>query len=151
MLAPLSCVAFLLAGCGGSDGGGESETPTETKTVPATWSGPPQPAKDGTMPVDEFNAYAEGLPAAKRDLRSLAIEFVRPRRPYKVTLDTSRAGGSTVTLLRDNLEDDSVRAERYTLEIALVTGGKLLLGSARVDYKCQPMRGHQDFSPELCL
>jgi hypothetical protein len=145
----LLAVAVLLSGCGATDQ--SSGTATETQSAPATWSGSPPAAGDGTISVEGFNAYAEGLPESKQNPRSLAIEFLRLREPFEVTQDTSRAGGSKVFVLRDNLEDDSVHAQRYTLEFSLVSQGKLQLDAARVDYQCQPERGHQDFSPKLCL
>ena len=55
-----------------------------------------------------------------------------------------------MTVLRDGLEDDSVRAERYVLELER-DGGIWKLVSARRDQRCQAMRGHQEFSPALCV
>jgi hypothetical protein len=100
------------------------------------------------MAVDEFNAYLDTL-ATKPEVRELAVDYLRPREPYTIDV-VSRTGGSNVTLVRDDLEDDSVAAQRFTLEVGLGSDG-LFLGSARVDYRCQAGRGHQDFSPELCL
>ena len=154
-LASAALVAVvLLAGCGSGDdeGGDDAASGTVPTTAPIVWGGAPQPAEDGTISVAGFNEYAQQeLPESKRVPRELALEFLQVESPpYDVELDT-RPGGSTVTLLRDNLEDDSVRAQRYTLEFALVAGGEVSLSSARVDYRCQPNRGHQDFAPELCL
>lgn len=100
------------------------------------------------MAVDEFNAYLDTL-TTKPEVRELSVDYLRPVEPYTVNV-VSRPGGSTVTVVRDDLEDDSVRAQRYTLEVGLGSKG-LFLGSARIDYRCQTGRGHQDFSPELCL
>jgi hypothetical protein len=164
-LASAGLLAVLvLAGCGGDDNGSDAApgtdatttTPTTTTTTttttraPSSWNGPPEPAEDGTMSVAGFNEYAQTLPRGKRVPRELAIEFLQVQQPYEVELET-RPGGTTVTVLQDNLEDDSVRARRYTLEFALVTQGAVNLSSARVDYQCHEGRGHQDFSPELCL
>jgi hypothetical protein len=146
--------AALLAGCGSDDNNGSNAgtgTGDTFTTAPTTWDGPPEPSEDGTISVAGFNEYARTLPDEQRGPRELALEFLQVEAPpYSVDVET-RPGGSTVTLLRDNLEDDSVRAQRYTLEFALFSGGEVNLGSARVDYKCQPNRGHQNFSPELCL
>jgi hypothetical protein len=152
-LASLALVAVaLLAGCGSGDDGDDAASGTVPTTAPTAWGGPPQPAEDGTISVAGFNEYAQQeLPESKRVPRELALEFLQVESPpYDVELET-RPGGTTVTVLRDNLEDDSVRAQRYTLEFALVSGGVVNLSSARVDYQCQPNRGHQDFAPELCL
>jgi hypothetical protein len=146
--------AALLAGCGGDsdgdDNAAEGTTGTFT-TAPTSWDGPPEPAEDGTISVAGFNEYARALPDEERMPRGLALEFLQVEAPpYEVDVET-RPGGTTVTVLRENLEDDSVRAQRYTLEFALVSGGDVSLSSARVDYRCQPDRGHQNFTPELCL
>jgi len=148
--ALLLVMVILLAGCGSDD-----EPDASSGTVPTTasmaWAGPPKAAEDGTISVEGFNEYAQQeLPEEKRVPRDMAIEFLQIQEPYEVTLDT-RPGGTTVTVLKDNLEDDSVRAQRHTLEFALFSGGEVNLGQARVDYKCHLNRGHQDFSPELCL
>lgn len=148
LLASALVVLALLAGCGY----GDDDASSTTTVVPATWSGPPEAAEDGTISVAGFNEYAQQeLSAEDRVPRELAIEFLQVQEPYEVTVDTSRAGGATVMVLKDDLEDDSVRAQRYTLEFGLFSGGVVKLTEARVDYMCQPNRGHQDFSPELCL
>jgi hypothetical protein len=147
---PLASALFavvLLAGCGYGDDDAAKSTAT---TQSATWSGPPRPAEDGTISVEGFNEYAESLPESKRLPKPLAVEFLRPREPYAVSTKM-RIGGGTVFVLRDNLEDDSVRAERHELGFGLVSGGKWHLFTAKVAYMCQPNRGHQDFSAELCL
>lgn len=147
-LASFAVIALVaLGGCGYGD---DDDAKTTTKVEPATWTGPPKPAENGTISVEGFNEYAESLPQARRAPRPLAIEFVRPREPYQVTTKM-RIGGGTVFVLRDNLEDDSVRAERYELGFGLITGGVWRLFTAKVAYRCQPRRGHQGFSPELCL
>lgn len=150
--ALLLALVVLLAGCGfDAYDSGESSGTVSTAPAPTTWSGPPQPADDGTISVAGFNEYAQqSLPESKRTPRDMAIEFLQVKEPYDVSLDT-RAGGTTVTVLRDSLEDDSVRAQRHTLEFALFSGGVVNLSSAKVEYRCHQGRGHQDFSPELCL
>ena len=147
LLASALVAVTLLAGCGYGDDDDEQST---TTVEPASWSGPPRPAEDGTISVEGFNEYAESLPETERLPRPLAVEFLRPREPYEVSTKM-RTGGATVFVLRDNLEDDSVRAERHQLGFGLVSGGEWRLFTAQVAYQCQPNRGHQDFSPELCL
>jgi hypothetical protein len=53
-------------------------------------------------------------------------------------------------VLLDGLGDDSVRAERWTLEFE-PDGESYLLTSAQWATRCQPGRGHQDFSPDDCV
>ena len=58
--------------------------------------------------------------------------------------------GSQVTLLRDDLQDDSVEAERFVLELEQNDESWKLV-SARWEQRCHAGRGHQLFSPELCI
>ncbi len=50
----------------------------------------------------------------------------------------------------EGLMDDSISAERKEA-VATYSGGVWTLGNASTTHKCQPNRGHQDFSPELCV
>ena len=163
--AAVLLLLLVPAGCGSDDdesSAGDSTTTVETKKVPTmpaetettstiTWSGPPQPAEDGTISTEGFNEYAQTLPESKRnDAQALALEFVRPQKPYTVASD-QRLGGTTFTITRTGLEDDSVRAIRYVLGFALVSGGEVKLMDAKAQYQCHEGRGHQEFSSELCL
>jgi len=58
--------------------------------------------------------------------------------------------GSMMTILRDGLEDDSIRAERWILELEPL-GDRWQLVSARWEQRCHPGRGHVTFSPERCI
>ena len=49
------------------------------------------------------------------------------------------------------LQDDSVRDARYTLEFQKdKTSGDWRLRAVDYSQRCQPGRGHQDYSPALC-
>jgi len=137
LLAILALVlGTTVAACGGAD---DAEPP-------ASWSGlqRPYPA-DGVLPVDGFRAYAESQDADwERDPETLVREYTRLA-DGAVTVESGR-----VTLLRDSLEDDSVRAERYVLELERDDDVWTLV-SARWEQRCHEQRGHQEFSPELCV
>jgi hypothetical protein len=126
--------AIAVAACGGTSSG------------PTSWSGPTRPyPDDGVLAVDEFNDYADTVEGDwQRDPEQLAFEFTRAPNG-DVTVD-----GDRVTLLRPDLEDDSVRAERYVLELR-PDGDEWRLASARWEQRCHVGRGHQEFSPELCI
>ena len=137
------CVAAL-AGCGG-DGDEQS------------WPGPPDPAADGTVAVDGFNTYAESVDASWEGSAALAAgEFLRldertaARTTIEATASPEGTGPETVVVTLDGLADDSVRAERWTLRLE-PDGDVFTLTEARWAQRCQPGRGHQDFSPELCV
>lgn len=145
-----------LTGCGGN---GETTTVTVATTV-ATETGAPLPAapfpEDGTLPVDEFNAYAAAIDEHwERDVGSVVSAFVgagmidAARRSFEAT---TRGEGSsaTGTLILDGLFDDSIRALRYSAELRRLNSGGWELVSATWSQRCRPGRGHQDFSPAPC-
>ena len=131
----MSALVFAIgvAACGGTSSG------------PTTWEGPPRPfPDDGVLAVDGFNDYVDATEGGWRlDPGQLALEFTQSS--GRVTVE-----GDRVTVLRDDLEDDSVRAERYVLELR-PDGDEWRLDSARWEQRCHVGRGHQEFSPELCL
>src|SRR5688500_7108719 len=111
MLVAMRLIAILalvlatgVAACGGGgDGGAEA----------SSWDGPSFPyPDDGVLPVDGFRAHADAVDEDwERDPEALAREFTQMP-GGDVTVE-----GDRVTLVRDDLEDDSVRAERYVLEL----------------------------------
>jgi len=56
-----------------------------------------------------------------------------------------------VTVTKEGLADDSVGALRYVLEFERQASGSWRLRSAAWAQRCQGGRGHQDFTPELCI
>jgi hypothetical protein len=127
-------LAIGVAACGGTD-----------EVSRATWSGPSFPyPDDGILPVEDFRSYADAVDAGwEHDPAALAREFVGKDGAVSVN-------GTEVTLLRDGLEDDSVRAERFVLDVER-EGDVWSLVAARWEQRCQERRGHQEFSPELCV
>lgn len=55
-----------------------------------------------------------------------------------------------VTAIYEGLRDDSSSAQKKVATASYVNG-TWILGTATVTQKCQPGRGHQNFSSELCL
>ena len=105
----------------------------------------------------DFNAYAEEVDEPwERDLASTAAAFVdagagdATRTSFE---STSRDEGATATatLVLDGLLDDSVRARRYDFELRRRGDRTWELIAATWAQRCRQGRGHQDFSPELCL
>jgi hypothetical protein len=160
--AALLLAVLALVGCGGD---GETTTVTIATTVGAAVPLPPTPPalpsplpEDGTLPVDEFNAYTEDLVQEpwERDPGSVLAAFVdagaidAASRSFE---STSRDEGTTATatLVLDGLFDDSVRARRYDAELRRRADMTWELVSATWAQRCRAGRGHQDFSPELCV
>jgi hypothetical protein len=129
----LVLVLLPLAACGGSE--------------PASdWTGPPElRPRDGKLEVATFREHAQAVDEEwERIPEGVAREFLNLA-DGRTTFD-----GSTVVFLRDDLQDDSIRAERWVLELEQ-QGEEWELVAARWEQRCHVGRGHQDFSPELCL
>ena len=60
------------------------------------------------------------------------------------------AGPETVVVTLDGPLDDSIRAERWTLDFEQDAGVYTLTAALR-EQRCQPGRGHQDFSADDCV
>jgi hypothetical protein len=141
--AAFGLAAVALAGCSRSDR--------------ATWAGPPEPAADGTVSVDEFVAYTEDVDEEWEGSAAMAAaEFLRldertaTRTSIEGIASAEGAGPETVTVTLDGLLDDSVRAERWTLTF-VPEGDGYRLTEAVWAQSCQRGRGHQDFGPEPCV
>jgi hypothetical protein len=140
VLAATFC-AFLLVGCGGDDA--DEGATTEP---PPTWEGVSElRPSDGVLDVEGFRAYTESVDEEfETDPEALVREYLRVE-DGEMTTD-----GPRTTLLRDSLEDDSVRAERWLLDLAQ-DGETWSIVAARWEQRCHENRGHQSFSPELCI
>ncbi len=119
--------------------------------------GQPTKQPDGTASVDEFVEYAEAVDEDwERSAAMAAAEFLRldereaARTSIEGTASAEGAGPETVIVTLDGLFDDSIRAERWTLTFE-PDGDTYRLTEARWAQRCQPGRGHQHYSPELCL
>ena len=141
--AAFSLATLVLAGCGKSD--------------TATWAGPPDPGPGGTVAVEDFAAYEQDVDEHWEGSAAMAAaEFLRldERTAATTTIEgrtsAEGAGPETVTVTLDGLFDDSVRAERWTLTFE-PDGENYVLTDATWAQRCQPGRGHQDFSPEPCV
>jgi hypothetical protein len=143
LLALAACVAALAAaGCGGSD---EDE-----------WPGPPAVAADGSASVEAFAEYQESIDEDwERSTLLIAAEYLdfddvdASRKTIEASSDQEGASDETITVELDGLLDDSVRAQRWTLELESA-GDVYRLVSARRALRCQAGRGHEDFSAEPC-
>jgi hypothetical protein len=171
MRRSLVLVAVVLAaGCGGDEETVRTVTVTVTETTgvttpppppptttvtPGTWTGPADPSDEGTIAVDEFNAYAESVEETwERDVALVTEEFVQ--RDMIEAANTTYQGNAngdigTTSIVFDGLYDDSVRAWRYDLSLSRRDDGTWRVDSARWGQKCQPGRGHQAFTAEPCI
>jgi hypothetical protein len=146
--AALSLTIVALAGCDGGNGGNGNGS---------SWAGPPEPAADGSVSVEEFASHQADVDEAwERSSATAAAEFLRldETQSARLTIDRSApgegGGPETVVVTLDGLFDDSVRAERWTL-VFEPDAETYLLTSAQWAQRCQPGRGHQTFTPEPCI
>ena len=136
--------AGLLAGC--AFGGG---VPSVT-TVQAEPEPPAPHLGDLDKRINTFNARLERTrPPWRFSDKNTAAEFLGGG--FTSIVIDARGSTSRATATSTNLADDSVRNERYELELAKAPDGSWRIVSATRTFRCQPNRGHQDFSAELCL
>ena len=150
-LAAYAAVFLSLVALAGCDGNGNGNGNGDA------WSGPPEPAADGSVSVGEFAEYRDGVDERwERAAELTAAEFLRldERTAVRTTIAGvgvgEGAGPRTVTVTFDGLLDDSVRAERWTLVFQPEDEGYRLDSAVRT-LRCHPGRGHDDFTPEPCV
>jgi hypothetical protein len=148
--------SLFLAGCGY---GGDDED--DQSSAPSTQTAPQVPApEDGTgaLPVDEFNSFVEqARPTFATSALRTAIEFSNAGEGQAATTSVVASEGAegnsdeaSVTVTRQGLADDSIRAVRYVLVLDRNGDGTWRLRSAKRLQQCHQNRGHQNFSPQLC-
>jgi hypothetical protein len=155
-LPTLLVLLSLVAGCGY----GDDDEKTAPRSAAPAQAVPrlPEPEAGGTLAVEDFNEFVEDArPAFATSALRMAIEFANAGEGTAATTSVLANEGpegnsdeASVTVTRDGLADDSVHAIRYQIALERAKDGTWRLLSARRTQRCQPGRGHQDFSPQLC-
>ena len=154
---PLGLLGLVLSACSAGDQREDEKPSARTDAGRRSWQGPPRASATGEIAVERFDEYVRTQkPASVRSPIGAAVEFLRLRtqaRTIGVELNANPEVGrsAAVTVTLDGLLDDSVRAQRYVLAFTRRSEGTWRLSSARFSQRCQPGRGHQSFSPKLCL
>ena len=125
----------------------------------SAWAGELSSSVDiaaGTVDVTAFNEFLAAQPAGVAGPCDAARVLLHLERPEPlataVVVDTQPvAGGAVVTVTLDGLLDDSVAAVRYAFEMTAAPGAPMRITTGTWAQRCQPDRGHQDFSTELCV
>ncbi|MDQ1447235.1 MAG: D-methionine transport system substrate-binding protein [Actinomycetota bacterium] len=144
--------------------GATPSTPAAASSAPTTIPGPqtgwpgPTLRPDGTVPIAPFNAFVDTSRATWREspLRT-SVEFLQlddtgaRTTTLRVTTNPDSLQQAEVIVTADGLLDDSVHATRFEVQLARRSDASWRLTSARWSQKCQPNRGHQDFTPALCV
>jgi hypothetical protein len=155
-LGLLVAAALLAAGCGYGDDDDDDQA-----AAPPTQTAPPVPDPQdgsGSLPVDEFNTFVEqSQPAFATSALRTGIEFSNAGEGQAATTSVIASEGAegtsdeaSVTVTRQGLADDSVRAVRYVLVLDRNGDGTWRLRTAKRLQQCHQNRGHQNFSPQLC-
>jgi hypothetical protein len=132
-------------------------SPATTTPQAVGWSGAVT-RPDGSIPVDEFNAYLDATrPSWASSAEQVVIELLRLElepgeswvaRPRFESYDDAAGHHVVVTTLN---ADDSVRSDRYDVTMRRRADGPWRLLTASWAVACQPGRGHQDYSTALCV
>jgi hypothetical protein len=154
--AVLIAVLLLAAGCGYGDD--DEDKQARAPVAQATPRVPQPEGGTGSLRVDEFNAFVDrARPAFATSALQTAIEFTNAGEGQAATTSVVASEGAegnsdeaSVTVTREGLADDSVRAVRYVIVLARDGDGMWNVSSARRLQRCHEGRGHQDFSPQLC-
>ena len=154
-VASLLLLLVLASGCGYGDDDDDGPPRSQAQAVPRV----PDPNDEtGALPVDEFNEFVdEARPAFATSALRTAVEYANAGEGNSALTSVEAregpegsSGEATVTVTREGLADDSVRAVRYELLLERTEEGTWRLRSARRLQRCQPERGHQGFSAQLC-
>lgn len=141
----LLLAAATVAGCGND---------VEVELV---WGGPPKPNAGGIVSTEGFAAFQGNVDELwERSAAMAAAEFLRldERTAQRTTIvgdaPAEGIGSQTVTVTLEGLLDDSIRAERWSLAFEQ-DGETYQLATALREQRCQPNRGHQNFSADDCV
>ena len=174
LVGPRTWPALLEGSSGGTDTDGDgSVEPWEpvaatnlrecSPQVPDSsgWTGDINALTDtttGAVNVAPFNDYlataAVPINRSPCDAARVLLHLDRPRQEgesVEVVVDPVGAANATVTVTIDNLADDSIAAVRYVLRFEDFGNDAIRLAEGSWSQRCQPGRGHQEFSTELCV
>jgi hypothetical protein len=112
----------------------------------------------GTVNVAPFNDHlvTASVPVNRSpcDAARVLLHLDRPRQEgetVSVAVDPEGAANATVTVTIEHLADDSIAAVRYALRFEDFGDDAIRLAAGSWSQRCQPGRGHQDFTTELCV
>ena len=77
------------------------------------------------------------------------VETGEGNEKIEISEEIATNGNTIVTLIHDNLLDDSVKGEKYLMELKK-TEDKWVVISLIKNWKCRNGRGHTDWGIELC-
>ncbi len=116
----------------------------------------PRDNPDGSIAVATFNGRLDSeQPTWASSPEHVANEFLNTDAIDASTVATQLTAVSPqaadVVVQADGFRDDSVHAARYNLHLVRQPDQTWRLAIAAWSQQCQPNRGHQDFTTELCV
>lgn len=154
-------MAIILSAC--SQGGASVVTPSVTASVPSRQTLAATSRDDFKQSREEYKAIAlsklrKGDPLTGSDPKAIALRVFRNDEPERgkseITVKTDYPKAVAI-ITQIGIADDSTRSIRYRAEF-LATANTVpadqvwSLVWAGSQVKCQPGRGHQEWSTELC-
>lgn len=140
------------------DGGAVVRACSSEPPISEDWTGDPRGGIGIGADVADFNDYLASAPApvstSPCDAAGVFLHLDRPQdqgASVDVVPEPEESATATVTVTLDDLPDDSVAAQRWTLEFEPAEGDAIRLADATVAYRCQPGRGQQEFAVGLCV
>jgi hypothetical protein len=118
------------------------------------WAGRPKIGDDGTVTLSDIDTDIDGDVAWARDPIAFGNAVAgRPEVNALRTIEFVRLSELDfhVTVTTSNHFDDSVFATRLELTLSRDDDGRFRFVSGQQTHACQPGRGQQDFSAELCV
>ncbi len=127
---------------GGGSGGGSSNTAYQNVDVNQINQTIDRAARRGNNWVKSPMQVLARLAGDFNEMKSRMIQLNSP--------SSENSDSIMVTVTNDGLMDDSVRSEKYVYKLEKTSRGVWKVTSAQKSWKCQPNRGHQDFSAVPC-
>jgi hypothetical protein len=135
-------------------------TPRQGSTNTKTTTAQAQAQRKNYKPVS-LSEFAQGKPLTGDDPKAITLSVFgnaesQEGGSQEVTVDYPQSDLAVVTITRMGVADDSIGGIRYRAELVATSkptspGKQWKLVWAGSQMKCQPGRGHQDWSTELCL
>lgn len=142
---------LFLASCNVVPIANQEENSTSTPAVSDSIASPPQRNSYDEINLNELSADVskKGNSPEKLAVTAFGTEEVEGLVKEDVEVDTSNPEQVIVIITQTNLPDDSVKSIRYRIDFKS-EDSQWQMEWAGQQFICQPGRGHQDWSKELC-
>ena len=149
----------VLSGSGGAPWEvvpGTGDRCSTTAPVSDGWSGDAATLVDeptgrfDVAPFNDFLASAGSALTSPCDAARVLLHLDRPLDDGATAIVVAEPGGVVVATV-DHLADDSIAAVRYVLVFTSEVDGTIRLAAGSWMQRCQPGRGHGEFSTDVCV